>query len=73
MLQSKASLAADLPAVAALAPGAILFVEVRSLEAARKATKGAKVLVDERTTFYGMRETVVVDPGGTVVIFAEPV
>jgi hypothetical protein len=76
MLQSKASLAADLPAVAALAPDSVLFVEVRSLEDARKASKattGAKVLVDERTTFYGMRETVVLDPGGTVVIFAERV
>jgi hypothetical protein len=72
MLQSKASLAEDLPAVAALVPDAILFVEVRSLEAARKATRGAKVLVSDRTTFYGMRETVVLDPGGTVVIFAQP-
>jgi hypothetical protein len=73
MLQSKASLADDLPAVAELRPDSVLFVEVRSLEAARKAAQGAKVLVAERTTFYGMRETVVVDPGGTVVIFAEPV
>jgi hypothetical protein len=31
------------------------------------------VLVAERTTFYGTRETVVVDPQGTVVIFAEKV
>jgi hypothetical protein len=72
MLQSKASLAEDLPAVAALEPDSVLFVEVRSLDAARKATKGAKVLVADRTTFYGMRETAVLDPGGTVVIFAEP-
>jgi hypothetical protein len=72
MLQSKASLAADLPAVAALAPDSVLFVEVRSLDAARKGATGAKVLVEERTTFYGMRETVVLDSGGTVVIFAEP-
>jgi hypothetical protein len=72
MLQSKASLAADLPALAALAPDSVLFVEVRSLDAARKGAIGAKVLVEERTTFYGMRETVVLDPGGTVVIFAEP-
>jgi uncharacterized glyoxalase superfamily protein PhnB len=73
MLQSKASLAADLPAVAALGPRSILFAEVRSLAEARKAAEGATVLVDDRTTFYGMRETVVLDPGGTVVIFAEPV
>jgi hypothetical protein len=72
MLQSRASLAADLPAVAALAPDTVLFVEVRSLEAARTASKGARVLVKDRTTFYGTRETVVLDPGGTTVIFAEP-
>jgi hypothetical protein len=73
MLQSKASLAADLPAVAELRPDSVLFVEVRSLDAAREAARGCKVLVADRTTFYGMRESVVLDPGGTVVIFAEPV
>ncbi len=54
------------------APDSVLFVEGRSLDAARKGAMGAKVLVEERTTFYGMRETVVLEPGGTVVIFAEP-
>jgi len=29
------------------------------------------VLVKERTTFYGMREIVVTDPMGTIVVFAE--
>jgi hypothetical protein len=73
MLQTRASLAADLPAVAAANPGALLFVEVRSLSQVRQATPAAKVLVTERTTFYGMRETVLVDPEGIVVIFAEKV
>jgi hypothetical protein len=73
MLQSRASLAADIADVAALDPHTVLFIEVRSLEQARKATASARVLVDERTTFYGMRETVVVDPAGTVVVFAEKV
>jgi hypothetical protein len=73
MLQSKASLAGDLPVVAKLRPDSVLFVEVRSLEAARKAARGCKVLVADRTTFYGMRETVVLDAGDTVVIFAERV
>jgi hypothetical protein len=72
MLQSRASLAADLPEAAALEAQVVLFVEVTSLEQARQASKPAsRVLVVERTTSYGMRETVVVDPGGTVVIFAE--
>jgi hypothetical protein len=73
MIQSKASLEGDLPAVAKLRPDSLLFIEVRSLEEAREAASGCKVLVADRTTFYGMRETVVLDPGGTVVIFAEPV
>jgi hypothetical protein len=60
-----------LPAVAACSPDTVLFIEVESLSDARKATKGAKVLVADRTTFYGMRETVVVDPQGAIVIFAE--
>jgi hypothetical protein len=71
MLQTKASLADDLPSVAARNQGTVLFVEVASLAEAKKATRDATVLVPERTTFYGMRETVVVDPEGTVVIFAE--
>ena len=71
MLQTRASVADDLPAVAALDPHTVLFIEVKSLAEARKATTSAKVLVEERTTFYGMKETVVVDPAGTVIVFAE--
>jgi hypothetical protein len=71
MLQTRASLAADMEAVAKLGPHTVLFVEVKSLAAARTATHGARVLVAERTTFYGMRESIVVDPEGTIVIFAE--
>jgi uncharacterized glyoxalase superfamily protein PhnB len=71
MLQTRACLADDVAAAAALEPHTVLFIEVKSLEAARKATRGAKVLVEERTTFYGTRETVVVDPVGTVVVFAQ--
>lgn len=71
MLQSRASLSVDLPAVAALAPHTVLFLEVASLAAAQSAAKGAKVILEERTTSYGMRETVVLDPAGTVVVFAE--
>jgi hypothetical protein len=73
MLQSRASMAADIADVAKLDPQTVLFIEVKSLARAREATKSARVLVDERTTLYGMRETVVVDPVGTVVVFAEKV
>lgn len=60
-----------MPSVALRKPETVLFVEVKSLAAARKATKAAEVFVSERTTPYGMRETVVADPQGTIVIFAE--
>jgi hypothetical protein len=73
MLQTRDSLADDLPSVAALKPDTVLFVEVASLAAAKRALRDVRTLVDERTTFYGMRETVVVDPQGTIVIFAERV
>jgi hypothetical protein len=71
MMQTRASLTHDLPAVAARKPDSFLFVEVESLTQAREAVLGAEVLVQERTTSYGMRETVVVDPQGTVVVFAQ--
>ena len=76
MLQTRASLADDLPTAAERKPESALFVEVKSLVQLQKALKKAKdvrVLVDERTTFYGMRETVVLDPAGWVVVFAEKV
>jgi uncharacterized glyoxalase superfamily protein PhnB len=73
MFQTRASLEADLPAVARRGVDTVLFVEVRSLAEARAAVKGAEVLLAERTTFYGMREMVVADPSGTVVVFAERV
>ena len=71
MLQTRASLAADLPAVAALAPACALYCDVDSLEAAVKAAATAKVLVPRRTTFYGADEVWVLDPAGTIVGFAE--
>jgi uncharacterized glyoxalase superfamily protein PhnB len=71
MFQTSASLAEDIPSAAERKPDTLLYVEVESLDEVRAATRDAQVLVPERTTFYGMRETVVVDPQGTVVIFAE--
>lgn len=71
MLQTRASLAVDLPAVASRNPELVLYAEVPSLAPVKQALSGAEVLVDERTTFYGARETVVVDPEGAIVIFAE--
>jgi hypothetical protein len=71
MIQTRASLAADVPAVAALAPACALYCDVDALEAAVRAAKGAEVLVPRRTTFYGAEEVWVRDAAGTIVGFAE--
>jgi uncharacterized glyoxalase superfamily protein PhnB len=71
MLQSRASVAADVPAVAALAPACAVYCDVDSLDAAIEATKGVEVLVPRRTTFYGAEEIWVRDPSGAVVGLAE--
>jgi hypothetical protein len=51
--------------------GSSLFVEVPNLDAAAKAIEGAEVVVADRTTFYGMREIGVLDPGGNLVLLAQ--
>jgi hypothetical protein len=81
MYQSWASVKKDIPA---LAQGDDregrrsigLFVEVSDVSAVEKAMRGAKgvdVVLARRKTFYGMDEIGVREPGGNVVIFAQPV
>ncbi|MBK9383381.1 MAG: hypothetical protein IPN34_00950 [Planctomycetes bacterium] len=48
-----------------------LFLEVASLAPIQAALRGADVLVPERRTPYGSRETIVRAPNGQVVVFAE--
>lgn len=50
-----------------------LFVEVDDLDATAKALEGAPIVMQRRTTFYGMNEFGVTDPGGHPIIFAQPV
>lgn len=69
MLQTRASVAADIPPMASVSSA--LYVDVTKLADAIKATKGLEILVPERTTFYGAREIWVRDPAGVVVGFAE--
>jgi uncharacterized glyoxalase superfamily protein PhnB len=71
MLQTRASVAADVPAVAALHPAYAVYCDVDSLDDAVRATRGAEVLVPRRTTFYGADEVWVKDPTGTIVGFAQ--
>ena len=72
MYQSRASVAADLPALAEGAHRTVLYVEVGDLDAVEAAVAGAEVVQPRRTTFYGMMEIGVREPGGNVVIFAQP-
>jgi uncharacterized glyoxalase superfamily protein PhnB len=70
MLQSRASLASDVPELATDSHGAVLYVTVFDLEPIRQALEGYPRVTAERTTFYGTREIIVRDPAGNAVFFA---
>lgn len=71
MLQSVASMQADVPAVAPPAGGSILFLEIEDLSAIEAAVAAFELLVPRRKTFYGAEEVFVREPGGNVVGFAQ--
>ena len=85
MMQTRASIADDLGKTAADAPSretllraakgdAIFqFVVVDSIDAVMASMTGIKQLVPLRTTDYGMKEIVVQDNAGFVLVFAEEV
>ncbi len=72
MLQSRASIKKDAgqAADAVLSAGSSLYIEVDSFPDALERVKGADVVLPERTTFYGMREIWVREPGRNVLGFA---
>jgi hypothetical protein len=72
MLQTRASIQKDAgPAAdAVLTSGSNLYIEVDNFAEALERVKSAEVLVPERTTFYGMREIWVREPGRHVLGFA---
>ena len=73
MFQSRACVAADVPALAGgpfAKDGVTLYLEVRDLAPVREATAGLEVVIPERRTFYGATEIGVRAPGGIVVVFA---
>ena len=72
MLQSTASVARDEPKFAKK-PYAALFVEVEDLEEVKRRLDGYPVAMPERTTFYGMKEIGVFEPGGHTVVFAKKI
>lgn len=74
MLQSHASSAEDLTSLAdhCRDSKSVLFVEVDDFDDLLPRLAGLPVALEERTTFYGMREIGIFDPGGHLVIFAAP-
>lgn len=75
MLQTRASVTSDMPVMAQRlhGQGIGLFIEVADFDDLKQRIEGAEVLMEERTTFYGMREIVVKEPGGFAVCFASPI
>jgi hypothetical protein len=71
MLQTRASLQEDLPAVATSRPSFLLYADVPSLEEAMAALGSATVLVPRRQTFYGATEAWVQLEGGAVLGLSE--
>ena len=73
MLQSEASAKGDVPALAGPSvPGTTaLFIEVSSLDPFLARLRPDELVAPVRETFYGMREAIVRDPAGHVVVLAQ--
>jgi catechol 2,3-dioxygenase-like lactoylglutathione lyase family enzyme len=72
MYQGRASVRDDMPALADAPHHSVLYVETEDLGAVERAVAPADVVVPRRTTFYGMAEVTVREPGGNLVVFAQP-
>lgn len=70
MLQSRASVAADVGPLADGPYRAVLYLHVDDLAPFRAALADYPHVVPERTTFYGAKEIIVADPAGNPVFFA---
>lgn len=73
MVQSVSSILADLGASTGEVNGrsAALFMEVSDLASVEKSLDGYPIEMPRRTTFYGMHEIGVREPGGHFVVFAQ--
>jgi hypothetical protein len=71
MLQTRASVEEDLPVLAGRPQSALLYAHVPSLTAAKRALSSAKVLIEQRKTFYGATESWLELPSGTILGLAE--
>lgn len=76
MLQKKESLGSDVPYLSNMEIGGsfTLFIEVENVEEIYNKIKSeVEILVDLKTTFYGMKEVTIKDLDGYVLTFAERV
>ena len=74
MYQTRASVTTDIGPLADMRPGqTLLFIEVADVDAVEVALRGIAPVIPRRRTFYGMDEVIVREPGGSIVIFAQPV
>ena len=75
MMQTLDGAKADLPDVAKRFQlnSVSQFMEVDSLDEILQGLSGYDLLTPVRTTFYGMREAVVADPAGFVLVFAQKI
>jgi hypothetical protein len=73
MMQSRASLAKDLPmlSVGALSPS-VVYMGVTDIDEIVGKLGAAEVIVPRRNTYYGMTEIWVREPGGHVIGFSAP-
>lgn len=73
MLQSLASGAEDVPALAAVqAQGpTFLFIKVADIDAIERALQGLPPVMARRQTFYGATEIAYREPAGHIVTFAQ--
>jgi uncharacterized glyoxalase superfamily protein PhnB len=72
MFQTSESVRKDAPQFAPQggSNAASLFIEVDDFEDILRRLAGYEIALTDRTTFYGMREIGVVEPGGHIVVFA---
>jgi len=70
MLQTRASVAEDVPALAAEPSRSFLYLEVADLAPVVERLQGADIVIPVRKTFYGATEIGVRDPAGNVVVFS---
>lgn len=71
MIQSTVSIKKDIKAMVEYArPAACLYIEVGDFDDLLRRLGAAPVVLPIRTTFYGMKEIGVREPGGNIVLFA---